>query len=310
MARNRIAKQEVPGTRFLDPEVLGRIGNLELVARTVVDGFIQGLHGSPFVGLSADFVAHRPYIAGDDIRQIDWKVLGRTDRYFVKESEAETNTNVVFVLDASRSMEYGSGAVTKFDYGRYLTACLAWLSVRQLDRVGAAVLGAGVQEYVPPSVRHRRQILAALDRATPEPAESIIAPLSFVAETLKRRGIVVLVSDLYASPDELRRTVGGLGGHGQDVIVFHVLDSAELEFPFRSVRSFVDLESEERLTVVPDEARRKYMARVKEHIESVTRELSASRVDYELVDTSEPLDRALFRYLSMRARRGKVGRRQ
>lgn len=303
MARAKIASAGAPGVRWLDPTVLSRIGNLELVARSVVEGFIAGLHRSPFLGLSVDFAEHRPYMPGDDIRKVDWRVYARTDRFYVKEYEAETNANVTFALDASRSMDFGSGGITKLDYGRYLAACLAHLSAGQRDRVGAAVFAAELDDYVPPSVRHRRLVLAALDRAAAAEADDPVAPLEQLSGSLRRRGLVVLVSDLYAEPDRVVEAVGRLKDRGQDVIVFHLLDPAEVDFPFDAPRSFEDLETGERLPVAPEEMRETYLSRLRGHVAELARRLLERRVDHELAVTSTPLDAALFTYLSHRARR-------
>ncbi len=301
--RARIVSKTVPGTQFLDPTVLGRIGNLELVARSVVEGFIAGLHGSPFLGLSPDFAAHRQYQPGDDIRKVDWRVFGRTDRFYVKEYEAETNANVFFALDASRSMDYGSSGITKLEYGKYLAACLAYLSASQRDRVGAAVFGEVLGEYVPPSVRHRRLVLAALDRARPTDAGDLVRPLTQIAESLRRRGLVILVSDLYTEPSQILSALGALRSKGQDVIVFHLLDPAEVDFPFDTPRSFEDLETGERLPVTPEEMRAEYLSLLEGHVGRLSRLMVERRIDHELLVTSTPLDAALFRYLSYRSRR-------
>ncbi len=301
--RARIVSHAVPGSRFLDPEVLSRIGNLELVARTVVQGFISGLHRSPFLGLSLDFAAHRQYEPGDDIRKVDWRVFGRTDRFYVKEYEAETNASVFFALDVSRSMDYGSGGITKLDYARFLTACLAYLSAAQRDRVGAATFDATIVEHVAPSVRNRRLVLAALDRARPERAGELVAPLTAVGESLPRAGIVVLVSDLYAEPGTVLAALAALRGKGHDVIVFHVLDSAEIRFPFDGPHSLEDLETGERLPVTPEEMGEDYRERVDAHTTELARLMVRNGIDYVLLDTSVPLDEPLFRYLSLREKR-------
>ena len=301
--RARIVSRTVPGTQFLDPAVLTRIGNLELVARSVVEGFIAGAHGSPFLGLSLDFAAHRQYLPGDDIRKIDWKVYGRTDRHYIKEYEAETNANVFFAVDASRSMDYGSRGITKLDYARYLTACLAYLSASQRDRVGAAIFDEKLLEYIPPSVRHRRLILAALDRIQAETAGDLTRPLTQVAESLVRKGIVVLVSDLYTEPKTVLDSVGALRGKGQDVIVFQIMDPAEVDFPFEAARSFEDLETGERLPVTPDVMREEYLSLVEGHVGEISKLMIERGIDHELVVTSTPLDAVLFRYLSHRSRR-------
>lgn len=301
--RAKIQSKAVPGTRFLDPTVLTRIGNLELLAGSVVEGFIAGLHSSPFLGLSLDFAAHREYMPGDDIRNVDWKVYARTDRYYIKEYEAETNANVFFALDASRSMSYGSGGITKLEYAKYLTACLAYLSASQRDRVGAAVFGEKLGDYVRPSVRNRRLVLAALDRAEATEAGDLVKPLTQIAESLVRKGIVVLISDLYAEPRQVIKSLGALRTKGHDVIVFHILDPAEVDFPFDTPRSFEDLETGERIPVTPDEMRAEYMELLQGHVGELGKLLVDHRIDHELVVTSTPLDAALFQYLSYRARR-------
>ncbi|MCG8468722.1 MAG: DUF58 domain-containing protein [Gemmatimonadetes bacterium] len=303
MVRARIASKTVPGTQFLDPTVLARIGNLELVAQSVVEGFIAGLHNSPFLGLSLDFAAHREYMPGDDIRKIDWRVYARTDRFYIKEYEAETNANVFFALDASRSMDYGSRGITKLEYAKYLTACLAYLSAGQRDRVGLGVFGESLTEYVPPSVRHRRLVLAALDRTEPEPSGDLRKPLTQVAESLLRRGLAILVSDLYADPKHVLECVGTLRSRGQDIIVFQVLDPAEVDFPFEAPRSFEDLETGERLPITPDAMRDEYLSAVEGHVGTIAKTMIEHRIDHELILTSTPLDAVLFRYLSHRARR-------
>jgi uncharacterized protein (DUF58 family) len=301
--RAKIVSKTVPGTRFLDPAVLTRIGNLELLASSVVEGFIAGLHSSPFLGLSLDFAAHREYMPGDDIRNVDWKVYARTDRFYIKEYEAETNANVFFALDASRSMSYGSQGITKLQYAKYLTACLAYLSASQRDRVGAAVFGSTLGDYIRPSVRNRRLVLAALDRAQATEAGDLVKPLTQVAESLTRKGIVVLISDLYADPREVIKSLGALRTKGHDVVVFHILDPAEVDFPFDAARSFEDLETGERLPVTPDDMREEYQELLESHVGELSRLLVDHRIDHELMVTSTPLDAALFQYLSFRARR-------
>jgi len=200
-------------------------------------------------------------------------------------------------------MDYGSGGITKLDYARYLTACLAYLSASQRDRVGAAIFGATVGEYVPPSVRHRRLVLAALDRARATEAGDLVAPLTQVAESLLRRGIVVVISDFYADPGQVIAALGALKSKGHDVIVFHVLDPAEVDFPFESPRSFEDLETGARIPVAPDDARARYLALLEGHVGDLAGRLVERGVDHELIVTSTPLDDALFRYLSHRSRR-------
>ncbi len=298
-ARARAARS---GARFLDPAVLARIDNLELLARTVVDGFLSGLHRSPYLGFSIDFAEHRPYMPGDDLRRVDWKLFARTDRHYVKLFEAETNANFAVVLDVSGSMAYGSHGVTKMDYARYLAASLAFFSHRQRDRVGLITFRERIVEYVPPSMKHMETVLHVVDRARAEGPGSLAGPLLTVAERLGRRGILALVSDLYREPDEVLDAVGLLRARGHDVLVFHVLDPAERLFPFEDPSGFEDLETGEQIPVIPRRLREAYVGLVREHIEALREGLTARRVDYALLDTAEPLDRALFAYLSARQR--------
>lgn len=294
------------GSRFLDPLVLARIDSLELLARTVVDGFISGLHRSPYLGFSIDFAEHRAYMPGDDIRWIDWRVFGRTDRFYVKQFEADTNANFSVILDVSRSMTYASSAVSKLDYARYLAACLTYFSRQQRDRVGIVTFDVGIVEQVPPSAKHLDVVLHTLDRLEPGGEGSFEEPLLKIAETVRRRSILVLISDLYDDPGVVLRAVNRLRHKGNDVIVFHVLDPAELEFPFEGATHFEDLETGERIPVVPEELAERYRQLIAEHVSSLGRLLGENRIDYTLVNTRLPLDHALFDYLSRRQRLSRV----
>lgn len=291
---------------FLDPRVLARIDNLELLARTVVDGFINGLHRSPYLGLSIDFAEHRPYMPGDDIRRIDWRVYGRTDRYYVKEFEADTNSNFMVVLDISRSMDYASGGITKLDYARYLAACLTYFSRQQRDRVGLATIGDDIVDYVPPSAKHLEIVLHTIDRIQPSGRGDLEPALLKTAEAIKRRSIVAVISDLYESPSTALRALNYLRNKGNDVLVFHVLDPAEIEFPFEEAAHFEDLESGERIPVVPERQREEYRQLMQEHRDELSRSIGENRMDYYLFETSRPLDHALFHYLSRRERLSRI----
>src|SRR5262245_2515780 len=202
--RSAQPRSDSPASRFLPPEVLARIGNVELLARTVVEGFMSGLHRSPYLGRSVDFAEHRAYMPGDDIRRIDWRLFGRTDRFYLKEFEADSNTDLVQLLDVSRSMRYTSHALTKLDYARYLVACLAYLSRKQRDRVGLVTFDRDVVDFVPPSAKHLPALLHALDRAADTGAEGrgggLARPLAKAADACHRRSILVLLSDLYEEP--------------------------------------------------------------------------------------------------------------
>lgn len=294
-------------TSFLDPVVLARIDNLELLARTVVDGFINGLHRSPYLGLSIDFAEHRPYMPGDDIRRIDWRVFGRTDRFYVKEFEADTNANFLVVLDISRSMDYGGeGRISKLDYARYLAACLTYFSRQQRDRVGLATIGQDVVDYVPPSAKHLDTVLHTLDRIVPVERGELERPLLTITEATRRRSIIALISDLYHEPRDVARAVSYLKNKGNDVIVFQVLDPDEIDFPFEGAMQIEDLETGDRIPVIPERQREEYRRLMKAHLEEVSRLIIEGRMDYFLFDTSQPLDHALFSYLSRREKQSRV----
>jgi uncharacterized protein (DUF58 family) len=292
----------IPGARFVDPKVLARIGNLELVARSVVDGFINGLHRSPYFGASVDFAEHRGYVPGDDIRRVDWRLYARTDRYYIKEYEADSNSNFAVLLDVSRSMGFGSEGLTKLDYGRMLAACLTYLVHRQRDRVGLVAFDSDIVEYVPPSAKHMDTTLHVLDRLKPARPGSFREPMNKIAEHFGRRGLLVLVSDLYEEPDALLEAIGPLRFRGHDMIVFHVMDRAELDFEYADPSAFEDLESGEQIPIVPEALAGQYRELVQAHITGLTERFSANRIDYTLVNTSAPLDHALFSYLSTRER--------
>jgi uncharacterized protein (DUF58 family) len=290
-------------TRFIDPTTLTRISSLELVARTVVEGFISGLHRSPHVGFSVNFAEYRHYRPGDDIRKIDWKVYGRTDRLYVKEYEGETNTAINLVLDCSRSMAYGSRGITKFAYGQYLSACLAYFAFKQRDGVGFAAYDDRVQEQVPArgSIGHLNTVLHAIEGLQTRARSSFVRPLQEVAERLRRRGIVIVISDLYDEPDQVLSGLRNLAFRGNDVIVFQVLDAAELRFDFDKNAQFVDMETGDEMHVIPDFLRREYLKLIRAQIAAYEMECRKDRMDYALIDTSQPLDQALYTYLARRA---------
>jgi uncharacterized protein (DUF58 family) len=291
----------IPGAQFVDPAVLARIGNLELVARSVVDGVINGLHKSPFFGTSVDFAEHRGYVPGDDIRRVDWRVFARTDKFYVKEFEADSNSNFVVLLDVSASMAYGP-RISKLDYAKTLGACLTYLVHRQRDRVGLVTFDHEIRDHVPPSAKHLDVVLHTLDRATATRQGQLTAPLRRLAEHFGRRGVIVLISDLYDEPEAIFDALAPMRFRGNDVVVFHVLDPSELEFPFTDPSAFEDLETGEQLPVVPESFRDKYQALVRAHVDALTTKASERGVDYRLLDTSRPLDFALYDYLAFRER--------
>src|SRR5688500_4373626 len=291
----------IPGARFVDPAVLARIGNLELVARSVVDGVINGMHRSPYFGASVDFAEHRGYVPGDDIRRVDWKVFARTDRYFVKEFEADSNANFSVLLDVSKSMAFGA-RITKLDYAKTQAACLTYLVSKQRDRVGLVTFDDDIVDRVPPSAKHVDVVLHTLDWVQAKRPGRIGPPIREMAEHYGRRGIVVVISDFYEEPQEILDAVGLIRYRGNDVVLFHVLDPAEIEFTFTDASSFEDLESGEQLPVVPDALRKQYRAMIQEHVAALTTKSSEQRVDYNLLNTAMPLDFALFNYMAIRDR--------
>ena len=299
-------RDAIAGARFVDPKVLARVGNLELLARTVVDGFINGLHRAPFFGASIDFAEHRGYVAGDDIRRVDWRLYARTDRYYVKQYEADTNTNFTVLFDISRSMSFSSGGVSKLEYGSYLAACLAYLAHKQRDRVGIITFDDAIVSHVPPSAKHFDMVLHTLDRAKAERPGHLSAPLNRMAEFFKRRGILLLISDFYDEPDAVLEAIKPLRFLGNELIVFHVLDPQEINFDFKDASSFEDLESREQVPVVPQSFRDQYRALIQEHINALTTKFSEQRIDYAVLNTAEPLDRALSSYLSSREKMMRV----
>ena len=297
-----------PGAQFLDPVILQRIGNLELVARGVVEGFLHGLHRSPFYGQSVDFAEHRPYAPGDDPRRVDWKAFARSDRYYVKEFEAETNTNFTVLLDTSHSMAFGDEKLSKLDYARFLAASLSFLTRKQGDRVGILTFDSEVREVVPCSARHLELVLLAIDRAKPERRGQLGPALRDAMSRKGKKGLVALISDLYVDPEELRRPLNQLREMGSDVMVFHVLDPAERDLPYKGKLTLEDMETEEILPMAPEDIQEEYRKLLTAHVKAIGRVLTSAGADHVLIDTSQPLDEALFHYLLARGERMRTGR--
>lgn len=293
-------------SRFLDPAVIGRLGTMELRARTIVEGFLSGLHRSPYKGFSVEFAEYRQYLPGDDLASIDWKVYARTDRYYVKKFEEETNLECRLLLDVSASMGYGSQGVTKLEYGSYLAAALGYLAHRQRDAVGFIAFDDGMVSMLPASARpgHLKAMLVTLERLTLGRQSNVSRPLHQLAEALTKRSMVVLISDLLDDPAPVIRGLRHLRFRGTDVVVFHVLDPAELTFPFERPSRFRDLESADELVAFPAQVREGYLQQMRGLIATYERELRAVGVEYRVMDTSQPLEFALMSYLSTRGRRG------
>ena len=286
--------------------MLAKISDLALLARTVVDGFMHGQHRSLRKGSSSDFAQHRSYQPGDDLRRIDWRVYGRTDRFYIKEYEADTNASVLFALDQSGSMDFGSGAVTKFEYGRFLAASLAWLSQAQGDRVGLATFAGDLIEVVPPSVRHLQLLLHTLSRVKASGASQLVSAIERLGLLSARAGIVALITDCYERPDALGRAIDALRVRGHDVIVFHLVDPAELALPGDMPATFQDAESGALLPLKPGDLRNKYQSLLNAHHAALTKRIAAAGADYVRINTASPLDGALHAYLDARLSRSRV----
>jgi uncharacterized protein (DUF58 family) len=289
---------------FLDPAVVARLGTLELKARTIVEGFLSGLHRSPFKGFSVEFAEYRQYIPGDALHTIDWKVYARSDRFYVKKFEEETNLDCHVMLDVSNSMSYGSGPMTKFEYGACLAASLGYLMNRQRDAIGLTAFDEDIVSILPASSRagHLRGVLVTLDRLRPGKKTNVSKPLHQLADSLVKRGMVVLISDLLDDPAEVIRGLKHFQFRGNDVIVFHVLDPHETDFPFEHATRFEDLETEEEIMAVPGVVRDHYLKEIGGLMERYRRELGSCGIDYQLLSTRQPLELALLSYLSTRAR--------
>jgi uncharacterized protein (DUF58 family) len=290
--------------RFLDPAVLARLGTLELKARTVVEGFLSGLHRSPFKGFSVEFAEYRQYMPGDDLSSIDWKVYARTDRYYVKKFEEETNLDCYLLLDVSASMGYGSGEVTKLEYASVLAGSLAYLMHRQRDAVGLTTFDDAIVTMLPPSARpsHLRSVLVTLDKAALGKRTDVAKPLHQLADGIAKRGLVILISDLIDEPEHVVEGLRHFRFRGTDVVVFHVMDPAELTFPFTRASRFRDPEAGDELMAVPSVVRQPYLDELNGTIDRYKRELGAAGIGYRLLNTSEPLEFALMSYLSTRGK--------
>ena len=292
----------VAGSKFIDPTVLARIGNLGLLAKVVVQGFMNGIHRAMYIGASTEFAEHRSYTPGDDVRHVDWKLFGRTDRLYLKQFEAEANADLMLALDISGSMNFSSDGVSKFDYGRFVMASLAWLARSQRDRVGLALLDSNVQQYRAPSGGEQAAFNHTLERATAEGAGDVVSGINGLATRLTRRAIVVVVSDFYAPLSDTVQVLDELRARGHEVIAVHVLDGNERTLDIGNAPVLEDMESGARMPVVAERIREQYTAVLNAHIDGLRSQLGARRMDYVLADTRVPLDAVLFGYLTARAR--------
>lgn len=298
-------------TRLLDPKALSRIHRLELVAQGVMEGFVAGRHRSPYKGFSSEFAEHREYAAGDNIRDLDWRVFGRSDRYFIKQYIEETNLRATLLLDASASMAYrGSAAarhqgvvLSKFEYGRYLAASLAHLLIHQQDAVGLVTFDTAIRSYIPPRSRasHLRAILDRLEATEPGAETDLARIFHDIAEKAHRRGLMIIISDLFSNPHALLKALHHLRFRKHEIIVLHVMAEEELTFPFDRWSLFTDLEHDRRqVEIDPRSIRAAYLGELQKYIATLENGCGRMRVDYVQLSTKRPFDEALSDYLANR----------
>ncbi|MEN6459244.1 MAG: DUF58 domain-containing protein [Thermoguttaceae bacterium] len=297
--------------QFLLPEVIQRISRLNLRARHIVEGFLSGLHRSPYFGQSIEFRQHREYTFGDDPRYVDWKVWAKQDRYYVKQFEEDTNLRCALLCDVSASMRYGRGPMNKHEYACTIAASLAYLLLRQQDAVGCVAFDESARMTVPMRTKrnHLDSIIQALEQSGPREKTGIYPILRHAAESYPRRGLIVLISDLLVEREGLFRGLRLLRSRGHDVMVLHVMDDDELDFPFNGPTRFEGLETADQLRCNPRALREGYLAALGEYLEEVRHGCSSNLVDYALLRTSQPLSSALAAYLNARSgvRRGGRG---
>jgi len=289
--------------QYLQPHVVSKLANMELRARLVVEGFITGLHKSPYHGFSVEFAEHRQYMPGDEIKHIDWKIYGKTDRYYIKQYEEETNLKSYIVLDASRSMDYASkGNIKKLEYAAYLAASLSYMMIKQQDAVGLAVFDEQVSSYLPPHATkaYLRQILIELQKAKASNKTGAGKSLHSLADRIKRRGLVIIISDLFDNPDEVIAALKHFRHKKNEVIVMHVLDPLERSFAFGSDAMFKDMETSEQLMTQPWQIQKAYQKEMASFLDRYKKECRENYVDYVLMDTATPFDVALTQYLHKR----------
>jgi uncharacterized protein (DUF58 family) len=295
--------QHFPELNYLEPEILQKLGDLELIAREAVEGLRSGAHRSPLRGFSTEFAHHRQYAPGDPIRDLDWRVFGRTERYYTKLYEAETNFDCYLLMDASSSMTYSSAKVSKLEYAKFLAAAVSYLILNQRDSVGLSVFDSEMRAHLPPrsAMSIILQIEKTLKEIEPVPKTAIAKQLHDIALQIKRRSFVILISDLFADVDDVRRGLQRLRFDGHNVIVFHTLDPYELEFPFKGTWQFDGLEGEDELITQPERIRDDYLTNLNTFLDDIRSGCIGSGVDYTLVDTSRPLDALLSEFLENRS---------
>ena len=292
--------------QYLDPAGLARLGNMELIAKQVVEGFLTGRHRSPYHGFSVEYLDHRAYTPGDDLRTLDWKMLARSDKYYVKLFEDETNLRAYILLDCSRSMAFKSGEIDKLTYGAYLAAALSYLLIRQNDAVGLLLFDTKVRSSIPPRAHpsQYRRVLETLEDNEAGGETDVGAVLHEAAERTRRRGLVILISDLIDNEESIADGLQHFRHNNHEVLVFHTMDEAELTFPYDRQTRFQDMEGASLLSANPKSLRKQYMQRLNGFLTRLKRDCSDRSISYNLVNTSEPYDHFLAAYLDKRARIG------
>lgn len=292
--------------KYFDPEGLARVGHMELVARQVVEGFLTGRHRSPYHGFSVEYLDHRPYSPGDDLRGIDWKILARTDKYHVKLFEDETNLRAYILLDCSKSMAFQSGEVSKLTWGSYLAAALAYLMLHQNDAVGLVLFDSEVRQFLPPKARPTqfRRVLELLDHSYSREDTDVGKVLHDIAERIRRRGLVIVISDLIDDETKIANGLQHFRHNNHEVIVIQTMDDAELTFPYDRLTRFKDMEGVGRLVANPKNLRNRYLERIQTFLDSIKTACFERNISYNLANTKEPYDEFLAAYLEKRARLG------
>ncbi|MFQ5637773.1 MAG: DUF58 domain-containing protein [bacterium] len=292
--------------RFLDPEILSKISGMELRARTVVEGFISGLHRSPYRGFSSEFAEYREYTPGDDVRFIDWKMFARSDRFYVKQFEEETNLGCMILLDVSASMEYAGDSVSKIEYASYVAASLGYLIFRQRDGVGLMLFDQEIKRYIPARNKkgHLLSVLQSLEDLETGQETDLSLPLHQIAERLNKKGMIILISDLLDDPESVVRGLQHFRFKGHDVILFHIMDETEISFPFKNATKFIDMEGSAQFVAIPSLVRETYLQNLNAHLDTFKKECSRLKIDYHILNTAKPIDFALFSYLAYRSGKG------
>ena len=291
--------------KYLQPSVIAGLNNIELKARLVVEGFITGLHKSPYHGFSVEFAEHRQYRPGDEVRYLDWKIFGRTDKYYVKEFEEETNLRSIIAVDTSGSMGFSSkGNIPKIEYASYLAAALAYMLIQQRDAVGLALYDTKIQYYVPPRSRrtYLNEILKILSNVKPANETGTASALDSLAERIKRRGLVIIISDFFDEEESVLNALKHFRHKNHEVLAFHILDPREIDFKFGKAANFKDLETGEEILTQPYHIQKAYSSAINSFINKIKKECRNHNIDYQLIDTSLPFDKALKDYLTKRSK--------